>query len=176
MIQARWLICKGGIWYTPPCMCLKIGSTCPNSKAFPFQSMFFLVSCPSILLDWGCFRQEKKRASLPVSGPSSLETTNLRNHREMRELSSCSVGELSIFRPTSKNSLAPKFSSYNLPAPDPQKTHLGGSRQEPALLWMTPDLLPSLRREQVVDQCCRYCPALWWLLTCSISPTFLLLC
>lgn len=69
--------------------------------------------CLLVPLYWGYFRQKTKRPSLPVSGHTSLETTNLRNHEKKRKLSSCSLWRsLSFSHPCQSTLwLAPQFSS-----------------------------------------------------------------
>lgn len=76
---------------------MKIGSTCEEQLRHPFLERT-LLAAPRPLAYCGSFRQ-KNRPSLPISGPSSLETTKsfllsmleATERRKLSKLSSCSL-------------------------------------------------------------------------------------
>lgn len=105
----------------------------------------------------GCLRQKNRRLTLPVSGPRSLKTSDLRHHKARTELSSCSLRwSLSFFTPTPKHTLiASKLSSHTSANTSAMKGPLGSvvtascSRD-----ILNPSRVALLRREQVLERCC----------------------
>ena len=154
---ARCFTCQGRIW----CACLSAsGNRKPKQEQQrqPFCKCAQLGSpCLWVPLYWGCLRQKNRRLTLPVSGPRSLKTSDLRHHKARRELSSCSLRwSLSFFTPTPKHALvASKLSSHTSANTSATKGPLGSvvtascSRD-----ILNPSCVARLRREQVLERCC----------------------